>query len=217
MRNIQVTVGPLAAASANNIALSQTPTAGNLILNGSTVVGGVAVLDKPRRVLLTVTANENANTFTIFGTNWSGATISETITGPSAAGTAQSVLDYATVTRISISGNAVGALTVGTSGVASSPWVCLDHWALAQVAVQCNASGTVNYTVQSTLDNPNASNGAVAPSAVTWINSSDTGAVGASSSIQTNFAYTPTFARILLNSGTGSVVAYFAQSGSVIP
>ena len=217
MRNIQVTVGPLAAASANNIALSQTPAAGNLTLNGSTVAGGVAVLDKPRRVLLTVTANESGNTFTIFGTNWSGALISETIVGPSAAGTAQSVLDYATVTRISISSNAVGALTVGTNGVASSPWVALDHWALAQVAIQCNANGAVNYTVQSTLDNPNGSLTGVTPASVVWINSSDTGAVGASSSIQTNFAYTPTFARILLNSGTGSVTAYFAQSGSVIP
>ncbi len=214
MRQIQVIVGPLAAASANNIALSQTPTAGNLTLNGASVVNGVAVLDKPRRVLITTTANESGNTFTIFGTNWSGSTISETITGPN-IGTAASLLDYATVTRITISGNAVGALTVGDNGVASSPWVCLDHWAHAQVSVQCDASGTVNYTVQSTLDDPNDPTNPVAPSAVVWINSSDSGAVAATTSIQTNFAYTPTYARIVLNSGTGSVTATFAQAGSV--
>jgi|SRR6201996_3165726 len=211
MRPIQVTVGPLAAASANNIALSQTPNSGNLILNGSTAVNGTAVLDKPRRVLITAAANESANTFTITGTNWSGSAISETITGPNAS-TAQSVLDYATVSRITISGNAAGAITVGTSGVASSPWVSLDHWALPQVAIQCNVNGTVNYTVQSTLDNPN---GSVPPAAVTWINTSDTGAVGASASIQTNFAYAPTFARVILNSGTGTVTTTFSQFGAV--
>lgn len=214
MRSIPVVVGPLAAASANNIAQTQTPTAGALTLNGSAVINGVAVLDKPRRVLITTAANESANTLVITGTNWSGATISETIVGPNAS-TAQSVLDYVTATRITISGNAAGAITVGTSGVASSPWIILDSWALPQVAVQCNVTGTANYTVQSSLDNPNVRSSGITPAGMTWINSSDTGAVGASTSIQTNFAYAPTFVRILLNSGTGSVTAYFTQFGSV--
>jgi hypothetical protein len=73
----------------------------------------------------------------------------------------------------------------------------------------------VNYTVQSTLDDPNDPTNPVAVSSVVWINSSDAGAVAATTSIQTNFAYTPTYARVLLNSGTGSVTATFAQAGSV--
>ena len=78
MRPIVVTVGPLAAASANNIALSQTPGgAGALTLNGSLVVGGVAILDVPRQVRITTTADETAKTFTIKGTDWAGSPISE--------------------------------------------------------------------------------------------------------------------------------------------
>ena len=215
MRPITVTVGSLASAGANAIALSQTPTAGALTLNGTLVTGGVAVMDQPRRVLITTTGNESSRTFTITGTNWSGSPISEVVTGPNAT-TGSSVLDYATVTSITISGNAANALTVGTNGVAASPWVRLDSWAMPQVAIQCTASGTVNYTVQQTLDDTNAPSSPVAPSAVTWVSHPDTNLVGATSTVQGNYAYVPTFARVLLNSGTGSVTATFTQSGSAV-
>lgn len=214
MRPITVTVGPLAAGSANAIALSQTPTAGALTINGALASGGVATMDKPRRVLITTTADETALTFTITGTNVSGNTISEVLAGVNNT-TTYSVLDYATVTSIVISGNAAGALTVGTNDIASSAWVRLDTWSLPQTAIQCTASGTVNYTLQSTLDDPNSATNSVAPSAITWVATSDTNAVGATGSVQTNFAYAPLFARILLNSGSGSVTATFAQAGVV--
>ena len=211
MRPVTVTVGPLAAASANNIALSQTPLAGPLTLNGALVVGGVAIMDSPRRVLITASANESAKTITIFGTTSSGVSISETLTGPN-IGTATSVLDYATVTRITISANAAGAITVGTTSIASTPWVRLDEWAFPMVSIQCNVSGTVNYTVQQTLDDPNDPSFPVSVSAMTWINHSDSNLVGATASVQGNYGYIPRYARVLLNSGTGSVTATFIQS-----
>src|ERR1700691_2559563 len=80
MRTVVATVGPLASASANNIALSQTPgAAGALTLNGSTVTGAVATLDNPRRVLITTA--DTTHTFTVTGTTPTGATISEVV-GP---------------------------------------------------------------------------------------------------------------------------------------
>ena len=211
MRPITVTVGPLASAVANNICLSQTPTAGALLLNGSTA----GTLDYARRVLITAAGNESSRTFTITGTNWSGSTISETVTGPNAT-TAVSVLDYLTVTSITISGNAAGAITVGTNGVAASPWVRLDAWAMPQVAIQCTASGTVNYTVQQTLDDTNAPTSPVAASAVTWVSHPDSNLVGATGTVQGNYAYVPTFTRVLLNRGSGTVTATFTQSGSAV-
>ena len=214
MRAISVTVGPLATASANAICLSQTPSAGLLTINGALASGGVATLDTPRRVLITTTANESSRTFTITGTNWSGQAISEVITGPNIS-TGQSVLDYATVTSIRISGNAAGALTVGTNGVASSPWVHLDEWALPTVAIQCNATGTVNYTVQQTLDSPNSTTASTSVSTMNWLNHSDSNLVNATSTVQGTYTVAPVFARVLLNSGTGSVTARFAQSGVV--
>lgn len=217
MRPITVSVGPLTAGSANNIALSQTPAgAGALTLNGSTVVNGVAVLDHARRVLITTA--DTTHTFTITGTSPTGTLLSESFLV--AAGATASQLDYATVTSVTISGGATGAVTVGTNGVASTPWVRLDDWALPQVAIQCNATGTVNYTVQGTMDDPNSPTNPVAPSAVNWVNSPDTNADAATGSIQTSYggyatapALTPAFVRILLNSGTGMVISTVTQLG----
>lgn len=211
MRNIIVTVGPLAAASANAIALSQTPTAGALTLNGALATNGVAKTDMPRRVLITTTANESSNTFTITGTNWSGNPISETIIGPN-AGTAQSVLDYATITRITISGNASGALTVGTSGVASSAWIVLDRYASPETAVQAIVTGTANYTIQCTLDEATQNN---PPSAINWFSSPDSQVVNATANQLSSFYPSPNYVRVTLNSGTGSVKCNFMQSGVV--
>jgi hypothetical protein len=214
MRPIVVTVGPLAAASANAICLSQTPTAGALTINGASASGGVATLDQPRRVLITASGNESAKTFVITGTNLTNQVISESITGPNAT-TAQSVLDYKTVTSITISANAAAALTVGTSSVASSAWVRFDDWAPSDISIQCSVSGTVNYTVQQTLDDPNSPTSPVSLASVTWINSPDNNLIAATSSIQSNYAFMPIYARIVLNSGTGSVTGNFVQNGNV--
>jgi hypothetical protein len=208
MRPISVTVGPLAAAVVNNIATSQTPgAAGALTLNGSLVKSGVAYMDSPRRVLITTT--DTTHTFTITGTTPTGSVISESflVTG----GATASQLDYSTVTKVTISGAATAAVQVGTNGIASSPWVRLDEWADSSVGVQCDVSGTVNYTVQSTFDDPNSPTNPVPMSAVNWIPTNDTNAVGATASIQTNFLFAPTFVRILLSSGTGTVTATIAQ------
>lgn len=212
MRPNRVTVGPLVAASANAICLSQTPTAGALTLNGARVSGGVGILDVARRVLITAAGNESSRTFTLTGTSRSGVVQSETITGPNAT-TAQSVLDYKTITRITISGNAAAGVTVGTSGVASSEWVKFSAWADAQIALQCVVSGTVNYTVQQTLDDPDNLADQVLIAAMTWFNHPDSNLVAATASVQGNYGYSPVFVRVTLNSGTGSVALTAIQQG----
>ena len=215
MQPITVAAGPLAAASANAICLSQTPAAaGALTLNGALVVSGVAVMDNPRRVLITAAANESAKTFTVTGIGANGNTVSEVITGPNTT-TAQSVLDYKTVTSITISAAAAGAITVGTSGVGGSKWVVFDAFAPSLISLQCNVTGTINYTVQTTLNDPYDPITPVAPASVVWVNSSDSAVVGATANQQSNFMFCPIYARILINSGAGSVAATFLQSSSV--
>lgn len=216
MRPVTVTVGPLSAGSANNIATSQTPAgAGALTLNGSTVVNGIAVLDHARRVLITTT--DSTHTFTITGTTPTGAILTEVVT--SNGTNVQSTLDYATVTSVVISGAASGAVTVGTNGVAGTPWVRLDEWASQPVSIQTDVSGTVNYTIQSSLDDPNSPTNPVLPSAMNWINTPDTNGVSATGGIQTSYPYgtsaqvVPLFLRITLNSGSGTVTATIVQLG----
>lgn len=215
MRPIFATVGPLTTASANAICLSQTPSgAGALTLNGALVTGGVAILDTARRILITCAGNETGKTFLITGTAANGKVQTETLAGPNAT-TVQSLLDFKTVTSITISAAAAGALTVGTSSVASSRWLRLDNWAFPQVAIQCDVSGTVSYTVQQTLDDPNSDTLPVAPTAVNWLNHPDTALVNATTTVQGNYGYAPLFVRVLLNSGSGSVTMTLVQHNNV--
>lgn len=214
MRPISVTVGPLAAANTAIIAPVQSVSPA-LPLTLSTNPPPY-VLDKPRRVLLTF-GNEAVNrTILLSGTNWSGAPISETLTVASgAASTVASVLDYATVISAvpgASGGNWSANVSLGTNGVASSPWVNFDQWAFPQVAIQCTVSGTVNYTLQQTMDDPNALITPVTPALMTWLNSSDPNVVNAANSQQSNYGYAPVWARVVLNSGTGSVTTTFWQA-----
>lgn len=126
----------LTAASANNICLSQTPAgAGDLTLNGAAVSGGVATLDTQRRIGIASAGNLSARTFTVYGTNDAGVSISESLSGPN-NNTVSTLQDFKTVTRISIDGAAGAALTVGTTAVGSTPWwVPNPHITAFEVAV----------------------------------------------------------------------------------
>lgn len=209
MQAITVSVGPLATANTTIIADTQVAnSATNLTLQSS-----VVVLDEPRQVQITTDADDSGITFTVFGTTYSNQAISEIITGPNAT-TANSVLDFATVTNISTSNATAGNVSVGTSNVAHSRWVRFDDFAPSNISIQCNADGTVDYTVQSTLDDPNDPKNPVSPVDVTWVNTSDTAGVNATGSIQSNFLFAPKFARIALNSGNGSVTTTFLQSSN---
>lgn len=283
MRPIQVTVGPLAAASANNIATSQTAAgagqillngttaasafsgtgtiagnvltvtavtsgvltpgmslvasganagaavtqyltgtggAGTYILNGSqatlgsrTILGnGVAVLDQPRRVLITSAGNDSGITFTVVGTTFGGAAVSETITGGNIAAVATQT-DFATVTGVSASAATASTVTVGTNGVAGSAWARFDDWSIGGIFIQAIVNGTVNYTVQQTTDDPNSPTYPISIAAVNWMPTNDQSVVNATASAQSNYIVTPCYARVLLNSGSGVVTTTFIQTG----
>ena len=186
MRPIRITLGPLATADADGICQSQTPAgAGAMTINGALATGGVATMDAGRRVLITTAADETTKTFTITGTNWFGVPISETIAGVNNT-TTYSTLDFETVTSVTVSAATAGAILVGTNGIASSPPLPLDMYANAEVALQVDVTGTVNYTVQQTLDNVFDED-----VVLNWFNSSDSNVVGATGSKQSNYAYAP--------------------------
>lgn len=152
-RLAKVTLSPV-AGSANNIGLSQTPGgAGNLTLNGSTVTAGVATLDVARRVVITSAANDSARTFTITGTDRYGAAMTEALAGAN-AGAATTLRDFLTVSQISVDAATAGAVTVGTSGKVSSQWLPVDRILSQNLSPSVVMSGTANYTVEHTYDDP---------------------------------------------------------------
>ena len=101
-----------------------------------------------------------------------------------------------------------------SGGVKYSSWVRFDDFAPSNIAIQCNVTGTVSYTLQSTLDDPNDPIHPVAVNSMTWVNTTDTNMVNASATAQSNFLFAPKFARIKLNSGNGSVSATFLQGSN---
>lgn len=181
---------------------------------GAITVGNhnTATLDTGRRVLFTSGGNDSGITFALAGTDSTGNPISETVTGAN-AGTASSVLDYKTITSIRTSGAVATTVTVGTNGVAASPWVRFSDWnSGSQTTVAAVVSGTVNYDVQTSMDDPDWLYSGITPASMTWLASLDTAVVGATATKSSYFNYTPLFCRVLLNSGTGSVTMTVRQA-----
>lgn len=201
----------LVAGVANAVCLSQTPlAAGNLTINGANASGGVATLATQRRILITPAGADVARTFTVYGTNDSGAPISEAVTGANNPSTSATTLDFKTVTRVAVDAATAGAITVGTNGVGSTPWYCVDtNLQPMNIGVQAVISGTVNADIEYTLDDPN---GATVPTVF------DSSLMNAMVATTSGSVSSPVSAvRQTTNSGTGTVTTTFIQAGLASP
>lgn len=167
-----------------------------------------------RQVTIIAAANESANTFVVTGTDTTGTVFSETVAGPNAT-TATTSSYFASVTSVTISGNAVGALTVGMTNTAASSRIRFDDFAPSNISLQCNVTGSATYTVQSSLDDPNDPVNPVPLESMVWVSSSDTNVVAATATCQSNFLFAPKFCRVVLTTtSTGSVAMTALQSSN---
>lgn len=217
-----VTVGPIGSGNASYFVTSVTPTAGQVLTLAHTTSP-----DKQRRVLATVGSEAAPRTLAFTGTNASGQTIQETLAIPaSSSGTYQTLQDFYTVTKIVAGGGAwTAALTIGTDGVASSPWQQVSqHITPVNISVNCVVTGTVNYTIETTND-------AIEAALPTTTNGAPYGPLGPIPPIPNPFPNAvvngltvnaiapitlPIVAwRLTLNSGTGSVTATGIEGGII--
>lgn len=220
MSTFTVFTKTLAAASANNIATSQSPGSGAITLNGADVSGGVATIDTysasnntetGRRVIVTSGGNDTGINFTVTGTNSSGSVISDTFAGASGAA-AQSNLDFVTVTSVTHTGSVASTVTVGTNGVGSTRWISFNYLVTPPmnlgIAVEL-VSGSANFSVQYTYDDPNN-----LTSGVTYPLPFTLATISAQSATIDSTISTPIFAvRLLVNSGTGTLRTRIIQAG----
>lgn len=206
-----VTVGPLAGASANYYVVSATPVSGTPLTLAHTTTP-----DQPRRLSVAYGSEGSARTLVVIGTmQVNGPLVTETISIPSGGGGSpvQSVLDYYSILSITPAGGGfTAAITIGTNGVASSSWIRLDNFGFPQTALQVDVTGTVNYSVSQTLEDPNDPTFNLSPAQITWVDHSVLAAQTATA--QNNYAYVPMYTRITLNSGTGSVRYTVVQATS---
>lgn len=106
-------------------------------------------------------------------------------------------------------------IVVSQTGTGSSALVRFDDWAGDDITVQAVVSGTVNYTIQTSMDDPNSPWNPVALASMTWTAASV--ATGATATLgPTPLGQHPLFARVTVNSGTGTVTCTFLQ-GEVVP
>lgn len=85
--------------------------------------------------------------------------------------------------------------------------IIMDYHGRPEVSLQVTVDGTANWTVQQTLDNPNAGG------TITWFDHPDTNMVSQTVGRQGNYAYIPTAIRLQLNSGSGSATLTVVQAG----
>jgi len=205
------------SASKNSYAsiISITPS-GNTASTVTVGAMGFATLDAARQLLFTSGGTDTGITITVLGTDWAGTPISETLTGGSSGSPVATVLDYLTVTSVTVSAATASTISIGTNGVCGSPWINLDSWAQGGVTIQCVASGTVNYTFQVTNDDPDNYGNPIARSLVTW-DASTTGLISQTGSNTTSLNAATRWIRVLLNSQTnpGYVRLTVVQPSSV--
>lgn len=210
----------LAAAVANNIAASQSPGAGAITLNGSAASGGVATLDTQRRVLITSGGSDAGITFTVKGTNIAGNPITDTFAG--GAVTAQSNLDFKTVTSVTHTGSVASTITIGTSTVGSSLWQ-ITNWNPTPENIGFVVevrSGAATFTMEYTFDDPNIlpMTGGLNASGLGYPFALPLAAVTNSTATVSAAFSTPVLAyRLTTNSGTGTLVFRGLQSGLGTP
>ena len=112
-----------AVLDTNGLALSQTPAAGGA--QALTLTAGTT-LDIARHVTVTSTLDETARTFTFVGTDRFGNAITEVVAGLNGA-TASSLLNFKTVTSITVDDDTTGAVEAGWGNTFETQWIPLDR------------------------------------------------------------------------------------------
>lgn len=204
----------IAAVGSSTVTLNRPVGGASGVANGDTIVfPGTAIIDAAtstniaigRRVVLAYSGTDT--TFKISGTNSTGNQIADTVVG--SGGAAQSNLDFVTVTSIVPVGSITGA-TAGTNGVGSSPWVGVNwHDTPSNVSYGCVVTGTINYTVQYTYDDPNN-----LPAGVSFPQPFNHPTLLNLAASNDGFSNDPIIAwRVLINSGTGTIRVTGLQAG----
>lgn len=95
-----------------------------------------------------------------------------------------------------------------SGGAKSSNAIIMDYHGRPEISLQVVVSGVANWTIEQTLDNPNAAG--VTP---TWFSHPDSDMVAQAVNRQGNYAFIPVAVRLTQNSGAGSATLTVVQAG----
>jgi len=209
---VAIGADPQAVCKAQTIPNDET-----LNIDGNAATDGVVDFPVPRRIVVRgLDASAEGVTITVTGTDQADAPQIETFRILTANVDVLGRLEYSTITEVRANIGGIGQVQVGTSGVVGSNWARLDNWAIGPTNIQITSAGTANYTLQTTLDDPNDTVNPIDPDDVRWLPSTDTNVVNATGNKQTKLDVNPIFVRLLVNSGVGTVSAKVVQTGGPV-
>lgn len=204
----------LTALDRDGISLAQqTAGAGDLTITGALASGGVftSTATIGQRVIgIYSGGNLSARTFTVYGTDEWGHSISEAVTGPNAT-TVSTTQNFYTVTRVAVDGAVGTDVEVGTTAVGSSRAIVLDQY-VAPFAISLFGilvSGAATYTVQYTSDDVFASD--YVEGNGSWTDHPSL--TGKSANADSNLAYPASAIRLKITAGTGTIKLITRQAG----
>ncbi len=210
MANPQVYVWAVASTTAVAAVQSRTG-AGKLLLNGTLAVATnsgqfIDLGSVSRTITLTSANNLSLINITITGT-LNGVAVSQTLAGPN-ANTVTTTQAFSIITSITTSGT-VTAISVGTGTTGFTNWFTFDkHASVANLAIQVDATATVSYSLQVTLDNVQGNNNPLLFTPVVAMTAASTDQLA-------NYTAPLQYARIAIISSdaTGALTATFLQQG----
>ena len=119
--DVQATFIEAATSDDNGISTAATLSeAGDLTINGALASGGSVTFDQPRNVIITSAGDDRGDTFTVTGTDETGAAQTEAITGAN-TDVATGSKFFATVTQIACSGATAGDVEAGSGTSIAAP------------------------------------------------------------------------------------------------
>lgn len=206
----QVYTWPIAVTTAV-CALQSRTGAGALILNGTLVNTNLSVktvdFGRINRVVSLTSGNDlHLINITITGT-LNGVAQSETIAGPN-VNTVETTKVFSTITSVTTDGT-VTAISLGSGSTGYTDWFTYDkHGSVANLAIAVDATATVSYSFQVTLDDVQGNN---SPLTFTPISAMTT----ASTDQLANYTAPLNYCRIAMISSdaTGAFVATLLQQG----
>lgn len=168
-----------------------------------TLLAAAASLDPPRRLMLTVAANESARTWTIEGRDRYGNVVTEQIVGPGAAGTTLTTWEYMSVSRIAVNGATAGSVRWGWNNEFYSQWFPLEDYRTPfNFGFGVEVFGTCNYTVQHCRQPNIRLNGALGHNDVRAMVFDHPSIAGKTERAEGNYSFPISAVRVKLNSVT---------------
>lgn len=158
MRPRRLDIDP-ANVDADGLADGNSSAGATLTLDGALTSGGTFTSADGlahRLVILDLGADDQTGaTYTITGTDSDGRAQTEDIAGPGASASVETTKYFLTVTSVAIASPVAGStVDMGTVDEVASKTIPLDHYATTPVTVQVEVTGTINYSVEVTAQDP---------------------------------------------------------------